>query len=381
MQEEPQSISLPCLKVKQPLGEFFIASINSKLLCEITEFDVRRMIKERDIETYLGIQRPLNPNRVKELNSYVNTTDACFPTGVILAVDGVCASYNAETHELVLSNYLEPEQFEERIHYRQIAKVLDGQHRIEGLKAYEGDTFEINVSIFVDIDIEDQAYIFSTVNLAQTKVNKSLVYDLFDLAKSRSPQKTSHNIAVALDSNDRSPFHQKIKRLGVATEGRFNETITQATFVQSLLPYLTNNALEDRDSYLKRRTPDKVGANELEKLVFRNMFIEEKDLEIADIIWNYFDAIKQRWPMAWEASGKGMMLNKTNGFRALMRFLRPTYLYLNAPGTVTSVEAFLGVLKRVTLEDTDFTVNRFKPGTSGESELYRTLLAESGVKA
>lgn len=380
MEEQSQSIALPCLRVQQPLGEFFIASIDSKLLCEITEFDVRRMIKERDIETYLGIQRPLNPHRVKELGSYVNTADACFPTGVILAVDGACASYNPDTKELILSNYLEPERFEDKIFYRQIAKVLDGQHRIEGLKAFEGEAFEVNVSVFVDIDIEDQAYIFSTVNLAQTKVNKSLVYDLFDLAKSRSPQKTCHNIAVALDSNMDSPFAEKIKRLGVATEGRFNETITQATFVQSLLPYLTNNALHDRDLYLKRRVPDRANANDVSRFIFRNMFIDERDLEIADIIWNYFDAIKKRWPLAWDATGKGMMLNKTNGFRALMRFLRPAYLYLNSPGHVTSVDAFLTVLSKIDLEDADFTVDRFKPGTSGESELYRTLLAESGVQ-
>lgn len=379
MEEQSQSIALPCLRVQQPLGEFFIASINSKLLCEITEFDVRRMIKERDIETYLGIQRPLNPHRVKELGAYVNTADACFPTGVILAVDGACASYNSDTKELILSNYLEPERFEDKIFYRQIAKVLDGQHRIEGLKSFDGEEFEVNVSIFVDIDIEDQAYIFSTVNLAQTKVNKSLVYDLFDLAKSRSPQKTCHNIAVALDSNKDSPFYQKIKRLGVATEGRFNETITQATFVQSLLPYLTNNALRDRDLYLKRRVLDRANANDVNRFIFRNMFIDERDLEIADVIWNFFDAIKKKWPLAWEATGKGMMLNKTNGFRALMRFLRPAYLYLNSPGHVTSVDAFLDVLMKINLEDTDFTVDRFKPGTSGESELYRTLLAESGV--
>jgi DGQHR domain-containing protein len=381
MDEVQQSISLPCLKVKQPLGEFFIASIESNILCQITDFDVRRMITEREIETYLGIQRPLNPARVKELSFYVNTADACFPTGVILAVDGVCAQYNEEKKELILSNYLEPERLEDKVFYRQIAKVLDGQHRIEGLKSFEGDTFQVNISVFIDIDIEDQAYIFSTVNLAQTKVNKSLVYDLFDLANSRSPQKTCHNIAVALDDNSESPFFHRVKRLGVATEGRFNETITQATFVQSLLPYITSNALEDRDIYLKNRTPKKATAPDLNKFIFRNLFIEGKDLEIADILWNYFDAVKQRWPEAWSATGKGVMLNKTNGFRALMRFLRPVYLYLNSPGMVTSTQNFLGVLNKIQLADRDFTIDRFKPGTSGESELYKTLLEESRVGA
>src|SRR5882762_10468420 len=95
---------------------------------------------------------------------------------------------------------------------------------------FSPNTFQLSVSVFVDIDMEDQAYIFSTVNLAQTKVNRSLAYDLFELANSPSPQKTCHNIAVALDTITVSPFHKRIKRLGSATPGRNSETITQATF-------------------------------------------------------------------------------------------------------------------------------------------------------
>ena len=68
--------------------------------------------------------------------------------------------------------------------------MIDGQHRIAGLYKYEGEVgFDINVTIFVGTDIADQAQIFSTVNLEQTKVNRSLAYDLFALAHSRSPKK------------------------------------------------------------------------------------------------------------------------------------------------------------------------------------------------
>ena len=56
------------------------------------------------------------------------------------------------------------------------------------------------------------------------------------------------------------------------------------------------------------------------------MLIDNRDLEIVDVLWNYFDAVKSRWPNAWASREPGMMLNKTNGFRALMRFLRPAYL-------------------------------------------------------
>ena len=271
-----KSISFPCIKIKQPLGEFYLARLTHNEICEITWVDVRRIEGERGFETYLGIQRPLKKSRVKDLSQYVLTPDACFPTGVILAVDANCASYNDNNNVMTLTEYAEDGK--KLIKFDQIAKVIDGQHRIEGLRAYTGKSFDINVSIFVDMDIADQAYLFSTVNLAQTKVNKSLVYDLFDLAKSRSPQKTCHNIAVALDKNESSPFYQRIKRLGVATEGRFNETITQATFVQSLMRYISDNPEKDRAIYLKGSVPELTHGKELEKFIFRNMFIEEKRL-------------------------------------------------------------------------------------------------------
>lgn len=380
MEEQTQSIALPCIKIDQPVGTFYIASISSKVLCEITDFDVRRMVKDRDIETYLGIQRPVSDKRVKEIGEYVNTKDACFPTAVILAIDGNCATFDANSNALILTNYLEPEKFEDKIHYRQIARVLDGQHRIEGLKNYnQGGPFEVNVSIFIDIDIEDQAYIFSTVNLAQTKVNKSLVYDLFDLSKSRSPQKTCHNIAVALDKHQNSPFSGKIKRLGVATEGRFNETITQATFVKALMPYISSSPLKDRDLFLRGKQPELGKHDEILQMIFRPSFIQEKDLDIADNVWNYFDAVKTRWPDAWANTGQGFMLNKTNGFNGLMRFLRPAYLYFASPGQTVKTEQYLEIFKKIEIEDEYFNVSNYPPGSSGSSTLYKDLMRVSGL--
>lgn len=381
--EDPISIRFPCIKVNQPIGTFYIASIDSETLCKITHFDVRRILREkRDVETYLGIQRPLVPRRVKEISSYVNTIDACFPTAVILAVPAVCVEYDKNKNEMILSNYLDPGEGEQQICFRDIAKVLDGQHRIEGLRSFQNGSFDINVSIFIDIDIADQAYVFSTVNLAQTKVSKSLAYDLFELAKSKSPQKTCHNIAVAIDSNEKSPFCKRIKRLGVSTEGRFNETITQATFVQSLIVYICKDIIQqqqDRDKYLRGKKIPLENADELKRLIFRNMFIQDKELEIADVIWNFFDAVKDRWPVAWEAKGRGIMLNKTNGFKGLMRFLRPVYLYLTSPGNVPQKEEFHEVFNGIDMKDEDFNIDNFKPGTSGESDLYRTLMDKSGL--
>lgn len=58
-----------------------------------------------------------------------------------------------------------------------VAKIIDGQHRIAGLEDYAGPPFQVNATIFIDMDIEDQAMVFATINLKQTKVSKSLAYD------------------------------------------------------------------------------------------------------------------------------------------------------------------------------------------------------------
>lgn len=381
--DEEFSIDLPCVKVSQPLGDFYVASIDSATLGQITYADVRRLTEDREVDRYLGIQREVNPKRIKDLGQYVNTVDACFPTAVILAVPGRCANYDAEKRILTLHTSLEDEDEERRVNRIEIARVLDGQHRIEGLKALADGhpTFEVNISVFIDMDIEGQAYVFSVVNLAQTKVNKSLVYDLYEYSRARSPQKTSHQIAVALDATDKSPLHKRIKRLGVATHGRFTETLTQATFVESLLPYISDDPVKDRDVFLRDRKPVKAEMPELRRTIFRNMFLEDRDLEIADNIFNFFTAVQERWPTAWNQGGDGMMLNKTNGFKACMRLLRPAYLHLAKPGDVVQSGRFLTLLNKSKLKDDEFNTDKFKPGTSGELALYRDLMSDLNLSS
>src|ERR1700691_4305834 len=88
--KDPDTISknVPALRIRQPIGEIYLAAIDHALLQKITFFDVRRILRDtRDVEAYLGIQRPLSEGRVADLEKYVNFVDATFPTAVILAID------------------------------------------------------------------------------------------------------------------------------------------------------------------------------------------------------------------------------------------------------------------------------------------------------
>lgn len=353
-------ISFPCLPVEQPVGTFYIGVINATDLVAISFADVRKP-DGRDIERYIGTQRDLSEGRVAEIKQYVKSIDASFPTSIILAISSENAEYNEKKGIISIDKN------------ENVAKIIDGQHRIAGLKDYIGTSlFQLNVTIFIDMDIEDQAMVFATINLKQTKVTKSLAYDLYEYAQSRSPQKTCHNIAKLMNFKKGSPFYQRIKILGKAT-GLGTEVITQATFVDRLLRLITRDAMKDRD-VLKRGKPlDLTEGKQAQSLVFRERFIKEQDAEIARIIWNYFKAVEERWPTGWNNLTKGYILARTTGFAALTRLFPFIWNDMGAPKDIPHQSIFLNYFKKSRLADAKFTSDNYKPGSTGEGELLADL--------
>lgn len=380
-----QRIEIKAEMVSQPIGDFLIASIKPEDLVNISYADVRR-IEGRDFERYLGIQRPLSKKRVKEIRDYIHGVDASFPTSIILSVDSKCAEYDEKTQRLILHAY-EPEEGSDDppIAFQNIANILDGQHRIasfldenRNFSFNSSMSFELNISVFVGIDLAEQANIFATVNFTQTRVNKSLMYDLMELARSRSPHKTCHLIAVAIDKDEKSPLYRRIKRLGVATPGREYEPLTQAVLVESLVKFISTDPLKDRKDILDGTKLKKADGDLLIKCPFRNLFIDKADETIFKILFNYFAAVSKRWPHAWQdMQPQGNLLPKSNSFRALMRHLKDE-VYINLVGEdqigdIPLVEDFLTKLKQVKIDDSDFTTRNFAPGSGGESKFYKLL--------
>jgi hypothetical protein len=52
-----------------------------------------------------------------------------------------------------------------------------------------------------------------------------------------------------------------------------------------------------------------------------------------------------------------------------MRILPRAYLYFARPGDIVSKEKFEELFRRVEVKDEYFSVERFKPGSSGEKDL------------
>jgi DGQHR domain-containing protein len=287
-----QTIEFKCLEAEQPIGIVYIGVMNHDNLEFISYADVRRLElgnDNREVEDYIGIQRQLNTKREKDIGKYVNLVDASFPNSIIISISSENAEYNEETKTMTI-------QYKD-----DVAKVLAGQHRIAGLRHFKksGEKFQVIVSIYIDMAIEDQAIVFATINKEQKSVSNSLVADLFAFAESRSPQKTAHNIIRALSQKEGSPFYKKVKILGTANR-KETETITQDTFAKNLIKFISSDPQSDRDFYKRHKDKsskklDLIEDKELQKLFLRNIFIQDLDnIKIAQIIYNYFYVVENK---------------------------------------------------------------------------------------
>lgn len=368
------SVELATLELIQPVGTFYSCSIKAQTLLKMCTFDFRKIEENNGVKDFLGIQRPLNDKRVKEIRKYIATEYASFPTSIVISVDERCATFIGEdTYKKIRLQSFTDEGDGSVVPFTGIGTIIDGQHRLKAFENTQID-WDLSVNILVGASAGTQAMIFSKVNLAQTKVNRSLVYDLFSLDRDPSPEKTAHEIAVNLNKMPESPFRAKIKRLGSATEGVFGETLSQATVVKGLLPYISKDPMIDRD--LARRGmswPDR-GSGDFERRIFYPWFKDEMDGKTLATIINYFTAVKERWPLAWEFTGRGAVLTKTNGYNAFIRFLRDAFLHLTSQPVVISKSQFAEIFARSKLKNEDFRVERFVPGSTGASDLYRELL-------
>ena len=375
-------IIIKCIEFNQPIGSFYVGKISWQDLLAISYSDIRRIQREEEgsIESYLGIQRELSDGRLKEIAKYVAYSDATFPSTIVLSIKSIdretdnpnIISYDDKSGELILERN------------DRIAQIIDGQHRVFGIQKFienngvfnDSFVFDLIVTLFIDIDPDEESMIFSTINKAQTKVNKSLVYDLYDLAKTRSPQRTAHNIVKLLDEKEGSPLVGMIKRLGVANDPE-RETITQATLVECILNYISKDGdeMKDRDILRRGLKLELISGKDLERRFLRNWFIQEKEVEISKLLWNYFTAIKKRWSNAWNQKS---ILVKSTGLIAFMKFLGPIVKHLGIERNI-SIEEFSKILDTIEIDDDMFNTNRYIPGAKGQAELYKDLLFLSGL--
>lgn len=260
----------PYFKVVQFEKEFIVTKMDAEYLINHVDFEFRFPYKnsEKDIVTankYInnlenkldqeifikeksnGIQRRTDLNRIEEIAKYIYESDkksALFPTPIVLGVnvyedDKKLVKYDTRTNELEFS--------EENTKFT----IIDGQHRLLGIARYakkynsEINIIDIPIILFADINLQEATKLFININANQKKVNKSLVFDLYENINEPIYDKIKNikTVVQALNENTGSVLNNKIKMLGTG-EG----TVSLAFMID----YIDSEILHGIDKFDKR---------------------------------------------------------------------------------------------------------------------------------
>ncbi|PHQ26079.1 hypothetical protein CLH62_00240 [Marinobacter guineae] len=319
---------IPCFALRQPIGEFYIASVNSKTLKRVC-FTKTAEIEEEYIS---GNQRRLNEDRAKEIASYLKTENASIPNTIILS-----ANYDMNDNLLV-----DPDQawrFEEGLEYDgvrfgkivipdgslRICSVIDGQHRLQAFD-FSDEDMDLPCSIFLDLPPSLQAYIFSTINFNQQKVDKSLAYQLFGYqlddssASSWSPDMLAVNLSRRF--NNEGPFRDRIVLIKGGDQNIKDWSISSAAFIEGVVSLISGNPKKDKYKISRKKIVGHGNRKDLEDnpgYPLRNYYIQGNDKAISVILSLYFNAMSS---LLWRDLPPDNILFRTVGVSAQFDFLK-----------------------------------------------------------
>lgn len=371
-------LEIPCVSITQPIGTFYIACVPARLLLTATRIE-RRGLSEEERQS---VQRRLNTARTTEIAEYTGRPNATFPTSIIVAADGNNVHVAQGGARLIVGK----EGDSRTTPYVPLGDddalglVIDGQHRIEGLKKaakIKGDeildSYQMPVVFMFDMSLEDMAEVFRTINSKQRPVDPSLIIDLFGLSRKRSPRKTCHNLAIGFNNTEGSPLFHGLKMLGQ----RQNDTefLSQGSFAKYVLPMISRNPDDDELLLMQGAVlkPDP-------RAPLRDFFLDEKkDDLITKILWNYLSAARAIFELEWTIEPKEHLLRKTVGFSALMKVFAVICPKMLDEGDV-SEGAFRVFFERArdTLGDTPFANSRYASSESEAGRMARTILSAAG---
>lgn len=373
-----ETIKIKVIEVIQPIGTMYIGKINGNKLCEMSVADIRE-IKNGD--KYFGFQRTLDMARAKEIYSFIKTSDASFPNSIILNVDSkYVINHSSDEVEIIITE----ETF----------KVIDGQHRIAGFSLGKIENFELIVSIFIDLDDEEQVNIFKTINTKQKRVDPSLIYDLEDYSSVKTPRKIIRDIAWTFNTDNLSPWKNKIKMTGRKDDLSKEGLITLKAFCEPLLNFIypdetdyyeIREILYNNTKSMGNKLEDIFQINKYEgkKYILWQLYVQEKEKAIYKILLNYFNAIKKIFKDEW--GNPKALINKTTGYNALMMLFKDIFILGMKKGTleekffeenIKKLEGYNFDEILMKLEKLSGTINSMNYGASGDKaakELYLDL--------
>ncbi|MDO8750865.1 MAG: DGQHR domain-containing protein [Dehalococcoidia bacterium] len=362
---EGNAIKIPVIRVRQPIGDLYVGVLRGKDLYDIAKVD-RLRLESLEIPKYAGFQRALVPQRVAAIRDYLRTPNSTLPNAIIMSLDSEHILNWQDFQDDATVTTLEIERVPEA------ATIIDGQHRAAALDAAPPE-LEVIVSIFVDLEMVEQAAIFAKINSTQKAVNPSIAFQLFGYAEGRSPQKTAHEIASTLDTTRGSPFYRMLRMLGTKDAWSAG-TLSQSTFAKGIMRLYTRDYRSDENRLLRGEPPETYSGYPL-----REAFKKGDDGLILQVVWRFFFHVAQSWHDQWFDQSGESILTKTTGFNAFLEVLR-SWLRLEGVESVLDDNLararFDPIVQDFTHPNTRFIRMNYPAGHQGVVTLRDALLRE-----
>ncbi len=153
-------VSYPALKCTQNDHTFYISVMKSSVLSEIC------FVSRRKDDSDKGFQRHLSEKRAKEIAKYLDNNKGVIPSALIVSAQP-CArfEYKENTSKITVEKA------------KNSLLVLDGQHRLYGLKNASKE-YEIPVVIFSALTTQEEIRQFIDINTTQKGVPTALILDI-----------------------------------------------------------------------------------------------------------------------------------------------------------------------------------------------------------
>lgn len=269
-------------------------------------------------------QRLIDEARVRNIAAYLKEESSLMPNGVVLALNEYASCTVRD-----MAPYAEIDvAWEDELPMN----IIDGQHRVEGLKLLikdgqeEYNDFELPVSILVELPFYMQAELFAIINGKQAKVPRSRIYDLLGYRPIKDPvlrekayrgemaiYRFCHQAVRVLNSSNISPWRGRIKMRGAGPG-----IITQG----ALVDHLARLVFPRKDSARVSSFP----------LLYS--YYKQGDLVgLATICVLYFKGVMKAWPHKWDSDLvlKETLFGKTNGIAVMFMVLHDLILLAGSP--------------------------------------------------
>jgi len=314
-------LSLEIEKISQK-GHFFnIAIAPAKQIVKMftvspAEYDIKKYselaeknIDEKDYydtivsnkKKQTDFQREKDTGRVNKIRDYIDSNEyAFFPNTIICTIECIEIPEEEDIKNFIFkSTEIESSTISYFIQRNDktivlipiIEKsilVIDGQHRLEGLKEYftstepnENIEYDLLLSLFIGFDRAIIAQQFYTINYEQKPVNKSILYHLMGEFSDEIDEITIlHNFTRLLNEYEKSPFYHRIKMLGRIpknAEDRHLYSISQAFIIDELIKTVSKKSI---NSFYQPCFLFYLSSNELQ-------------IEIVKFLIRYFTAVKE----------------------------------------------------------------------------------------